>query len=111
MKGPRTQAESARPAPFGAGRRCALDEAELNRTELFDAAAIPDRLAQAPYTAGLADPGSVDADALRHTYFCFLVRQGLKFDELQRIVGPLDAREMQRYGEMMPRCRERTLRK
>ncbi len=92
----------ARILPLPPFIRRALDEAELNRTELFDAAAIPARLAQAPYTAGLADPGSVDADALRHTYLCFLVRQGLKFDELQRIVGPLDAREMQRYGEMMP---------
>ncbi|MCZ6663688.1 MAG: hypothetical protein O7B81_00105 [Gammaproteobacteria bacterium] len=82
--------------------RRALDEAELNRAELFDAAAIPGRLAQVPYTAGLADPGSVDANALRHTYLCFLVRQGLKFDELQRIVGPLDAGAMQQYGEMMP---------
>ena len=60
------------------------------------------RIAQLPYTAGLADPSSLDADALRHTYICFLVRQGMKFDELQGIVGRLGANEMQQYGEMMP---------
>ena len=60
------------------------------------------RIAQLPYIAGLADPSTVDANALRHTYISFLVRQGMKFDELQRIVGRLDAQEMQQYGEMMP---------
>ena len=58
-------------------------------------------IAQLSSTAGLADPSSLDADALRHTYICFLVRQGMKFDELQNIVGQLGANEMQQYGEMM----------
>ena len=60
------------------------------------------RIAQLPYSAGLADPASVDTRALRHTYICFLVRQGVKFDELQRIVGGLDPNEMQQYSDMMP---------
>ena len=64
--------------------------------------AIVARIAQLPYSAGLADPASVDARALRHTYICFLVRQGVKFDALQRIVGGLDPHEMQQYSDMMP---------
>ncbi len=41
------------------------------------------------YDANLADAQSITPETLRHTYVAFLVRQGLRFSELGKLVGGL----------------------
>ncbi|MDB5895853.1 MAG: hypothetical protein JWQ88_3384 [Rhodoferax sp.] len=43
------------------------------------------------HDAGLAQPQDITPEALRHTYLAYLVRQGLRFGELGRVVGRLSA--------------------
>ncbi len=40
------------------------------------------------HDAGLPLADQVDAAALRHTYRLYLVRQGMRLRELERVVGP-----------------------
>jgi hypothetical protein len=42
--------------------------------------------------AGIEDASDVTPDCLRHTYVAFLVRQGIRFSDLTRLIGhvPLD---------------------
>ena len=40
--------------------------------------------------------------ALRHTYVAFLVRQGIRFADLARLVGPIPPEELAAYGALAP---------
>jgi uncharacterized protein involved in exopolysaccharide biosynthesis len=60
------------------------------------------RLALLAHDAGLARPGEVDAESIRHTYICWLVRQGARLTEVERILGQLPAAELVRYGAYSP---------
>jgi polysaccharide biosynthesis transport protein len=44
-------------------------------------------VAAAAYDAGLQGADTVDAEAARHTYISFLVRQGVRLSDLERLVG------------------------
>jgi succinoglycan biosynthesis transport protein ExoP len=59
-------------------------------------------IACAAVDSGLAEPETIDASALRHTYISYLVRQGIRLSELERIVGPLPARTLAGYGRFSP---------
>ncbi|SHF81651.1 Uncharacterized protein involved in exopolysaccharide biosynthesis [Desulfacinum infernum DSM 9756] len=52
--------------------------------------------------AGLASPGAVTPDALRHTYLLFLVRQGIRLSALEQVAGPVDGSFFSRYGAVAP---------
>jgi uncharacterized protein involved in exopolysaccharide biosynthesis len=52
--------------------------------------------------AGLSQPQEVTVEALRHSYLAFLVRQGARLTELERIVGYMPARELTAYGALSP---------
>ena len=52
--------------------------------------------------AGLTDPEHYDADALRHTYIVFLVRQGLCLADLEAIVGYLPPTVLAGYHVYSP---------
>jgi integrase len=60
-------------------------------------------IAAAAHDSGIDQAGYVDADALRHTYVCFLVRQGVRLSELDRIVGPLPPASFLFYRAVAPR--------
>lgn len=60
------------------------------------------RLGLLAHDAGLTHPGEVTVGTLRHTYLCYLVRQGARLTELERIVGALPAAELARYGVYSP---------
>jgi polysaccharide biosynthesis transport protein len=60
------------------------------------------RIGLLAHDAGLAHPDEVNAAALRHTYICYLVRQGARLTEIERIVGRLPAAELARYGVYSP---------
>lgn len=52
--------------------------------------------------AGLTKPQEINAEALRHTFIIFLVRQGLRLSELAQIVGPLPSALVASYGHYSP---------
>ncbi len=53
------------------------------------------------HDAGLSHPTEVD-DALRHTYICYLVRQGARLTEIEQVICRLDAAQLTRYGVYSP---------
>jgi uncharacterized protein involved in exopolysaccharide biosynthesis len=52
--------------------------------------------------AGLETPHDITPAALRHTYIASLVRQGLRFSDLVRLVGPLPADELNALAALAP---------
>lgn len=60
------------------------------------------RLLCAAHDAGLDDPAQITAQALRHTCIAYLVGQGLRFADLDRIVGPLPADVLAGYAGFAP---------
>ena len=54
------------------------------------------------HDAGLSRPEEVTADTLRHTYFAWLVRQGLKLGELPRVGGALAPALIASYAPLAP---------
>lgn len=56
----------------------------------------------AAHDARLASAPEVDARCLRHTYIAWLVRQGIRFADLQRVVGPLSAPALGAYAAISP---------
>lgn len=64
--------------------------------------ALIGRLSLLAHDAGLSQPGEVSAAALRHSYICYLVRQGARLTEIERVIGTLPAAELGRYGAYSP---------
>ena len=60
------------------------------------------RLLCAAHDAGLDSPAEITVQALRHTYIAYLVGQGLRFSELDHIVGPLPADTLAKYADFAP---------
>jgi uncharacterized protein involved in exopolysaccharide biosynthesis len=56
----------------------------------------------AAHDAGIDGAANVTPECLRHTYIAFLVRQGLRFADLARIVGPLPADALAAYSGLAP---------
>lgn len=60
------------------------------------------RIGLLAHDAGLAHSSEIGVDALRHTYLCFLARQGARLTELERVVGTIPANELARYSVYKP---------
>jgi integrase len=56
----------------------------------------------AAYDAAIEDAPQVTSACLRHTYLAFLVRQGIRFADLTRLVGPLPADAVSAYSVLSP---------
>ena len=56
----------------------------------------------AAYDAAIEDAPQVTSACLRHTYLAFLVRQGIRFADLTRLVGPLPAEVVSAYSALSP---------
>jgi len=56
----------------------------------------------AAHDASIERSADVTPACLRHTYIAFLVRQGLRFADLTRIVGPLAPDALAEYSELAP---------
>jgi integrase len=54
----------------------------------------------AAYDAALERPQEVTADALRNTYLSFLLRQGIRAADLERIVGRVPQKELVAYMQL-----------
>lgn len=67
-----------------------------------DAEELAAHLACLATDAGVPDPATIDAEALRHSYVVYLVRQGLRLAELESIVGPMAAKQRAAYARYSP---------
>jgi succinoglycan biosynthesis transport protein ExoP len=56
----------------------------------------------AAHDAGIEDATQINSDCLRHTYLAFLVRQGIRFADLVRLVGHLPAERVGVYSALSP---------
>ena len=59
-------------------------------------------LLYAAHDAGIERPSEITPAALRHTYIAFLVRQGIRFADLARVVGRLPPEALAAYGDLAP---------
>lgn len=66
-------------------------------------------IAYAAHDAGVESPAEVTTAAIRHTYVAYLVRQGMRFSDLARIVGPLTAETTAMYGALAGGASKRVL--
>jgi succinoglycan biosynthesis transport protein ExoP len=71
-----------------------------------ESAPEPDELAAglacAAVDAGLAEPESVDATALRHTYILYLVKLGIRLADLDKVIGKTPAKSLAAYARHSP---------
>lgn len=73
------------------------------------AADMASAVTSAAFDAGLEQPQSVTPESLRHTYVAFLVRQGLRFGELGRLVGRLSSEQLNALAPLAPPGERRPL--
>jgi integrase len=52
--------------------------------------------------SGLPDPEEINADAIRHSYITYLVRQGLRLSDLEQITGHLEPSVISSYSGYSP---------
>ena len=57
------------------------------------------------HDALLAQPQSLNPASLRHTYIAFVVRQGLRFSELNKLIGRLDTDQLHALSALAPDVR------
>ena len=69
----------------------AMTEADLDAALLY-----------AAHDAGIETAGEVTPPALRHTYVAFLLRQGMRFSDLAKLVGHLPAETLAAYKLLAP---------
>lgn len=102
---------AARQLPLPESLRQLLDAQPAHDAEDWlvagpDRAALRDeidtRLLCVAHDAGLDDASDVTADCLRHTYIAYLLRQGVKFADLAKIVGPLPRAVLAQYSSFSP---------
>ena len=67
-----------------------------------DAEDVAARIHLAAVDAGLTAPESISAETLRHTYIAYLVRQGIRLSELERIIGRIPAKNLSTYSRYSP---------
>ncbi|RLA20484.1 MAG: integrase [Gammaproteobacteria bacterium] len=70
---------------------------------------IPNNLAEAEalitcaaFDSGLANPSAINAFTIRETYIMYLVHQGLRLGELEKIIGSIPAEELAGYAPYSP---------
>lgn len=59
-------------------------------------------LACAAHDAGLVNPAEITPQALRHTYIAYLVRQGVRLSDLERVTGYMPPTVLASYATFSP---------
>ena len=59
-------------------------------------------LACAAHDAGLVNPSEITPQALRHTYIAYLVRQGVRLSDLERVAGDMPPSVLAAYAAFSP---------
>ena len=62
-------------------------------------------VAAAAHDAEIEQADSIDPGTLRHTYICYLVRQGLRLSDLEHVAGPIAPALVLEYRNYSPRAR------
>jgi integrase len=52
--------------------------------------------------SGLPDPQQITAEAVRHSYIAYLVRQGLRLSDLEQVIGYLEPPAVLNYSAYSP---------
>lgn len=63
----------------------------------------------AAYDSTLKEPASINTSLLRKSYIIYLVRQGLKLSELEKIIGPTPTQELAGYATYLPEQAGKTI--
>ncbi len=66
-------------------------------------------ISYAAHDAGLQQPAEINPWVIRHAFISYLVRQGIRFSDLARIVGALPAEVTAAYGTLLPAGSRRPL--
>ena len=94
-----------RSVPLAPRLKSWLAEAEP-RPAWADDSADPDDLAASIHCvasdAGVPQPETVDADAVRRGYMLYLIRQGMRLADLERVVGKLPAKTLAGFSRFSP---------
>jgi succinoglycan biosynthesis transport protein ExoP len=64
--------------------------------------ALAAKLLVAAHDAGIEQAHELTAQALRHTFLAFLVRQGARFADITRVAGALNADQLSAYSQLAP---------
>lgn len=70
--------------------------------EILSVADLEGLVAAAAHDSGIEGAASIDAENLRHTYICYLVRQGVRLLELAQLVGPVAPASFLHYRTLSP---------
>jgi succinoglycan biosynthesis transport protein ExoP len=108
----RVRGEGARVLPLQGPLRALVASAHLAANDApllpapsgqaLTAADIASAVTSSAFDAGVAQPPSVTPESLRHTYVAFLVRQGLRFGDLGRVVGRLSSETLHALAPLAP---------
>ena len=104
----RIEGEHAREIPIGDALRTHLAARSQSNERLLQPGppmtedAIDAWILSAAHDARLRSPAEIDAKCLRHTFIAFLVGQGIRFSDLQRLVGSLPAQAVAAYASLSP---------
>lgn len=77
--------------------------------QALTAADMASAVTSSAFDAGIEQPQSVTPESLRHTYVAFLVRQGLRFGDLGRVVGRLSSEQLNALAPLAPPGERRPL--
>jgi len=107
----RVGGESGRDIVFGEALRRFLEAVpNVTRSELLVRSSarpatrdsIDAQILGAAHDAAIEAAPQVTSACLRHTYIAFLVRQGIRFADLTRLVGPLPVEAISAYSALSP---------
>jgi polysaccharide biosynthesis transport protein len=107
----RVGGESGRDIPLGEALRRLLETTpNVTESQLLACSSghpatrdsIDAQILGAAHDAAIEDATQVTAACLRHTYLAFLVRQGIRFADLTRLVGRLPAEAVSAYSVLSP---------
>jgi uncharacterized protein involved in exopolysaccharide biosynthesis len=56
----------------------------------------------AAFDSSLESPTTINSSTIRQTYMIYLIQQGLRLSELEKIVGPIPAEELVKYAPFSP---------
>jgi integrase len=59
------------------------------------------------HDAAVQYPAEITPEVLRHTFVAHLLRQGIRFSDLRRMIGQLSAEALTRYGALVPQGQPR----
>ncbi len=76
-----------------------LTEPGIQPSEQSEAEAL---ITCAAFDSGLPDPITINPSTIRHTYIIYLIRQGLRLSELEKIIGSIPVQELAEYAAFSP---------